>query len=275
MAADADVEALGPAVVDDSDARQGRRKKALASIGEVALYAGGTYVSRVAVWAFVGFGLASVLLGVQLASGALDFEHDQRVWIVVAIALVELVVGIAAFAFAGHNRALGRIVIYVLVKKGIATYAAGRILQLTVDAVKKTNTGAKVADAGQSFVENLPLQQAEDALKNAVGRFTRDGELEEGTQPGLGRRILRKVNAVLCARIETYLLAVFRKEATASGGGGISLAKVRDRALEPIDDVLTDVVEGAMRKQTLLMTAVVALVCLLPPVVVWGLSVSG
>jgi hypothetical protein len=92
------------------------------------------------------------------------------------------------------------------------------------------------------------LQRLEAALKQRVTTHLGSDDEDEGR--GLLPYVLRRARRVLVPRIESYLLTAYREEQRADGsGGGVSLAKVRERTLRAVSERLAELVMSPLNKQ--------------------------
>ena len=139
------------------------------------------------------------------------------------------------------------------------------ILDRTFRFFRHSSRVDRALGRAELWAENLPLQQWEDGLKSSVAARLAVDEFTD--QPGLNRRFLRWLRR-LCGRVIEYLLLrIVRQEVTATGGGGVSMARVRELALSMVDDLFIEAVEGAMNKALMVALLVPALAALLPVLV--------
>ncbi len=99
-----------------------------------------------------------------------------------------------------------------------------------------------------SGLGNLPLQRIEGALKQRLSTHLGTDAEDDGS--GVLSYVLRRARRALVPRIESYLLTAYREEQRTDGsGGGVSLAKVRERTLQNISGRLEELVMSPLNKQ--------------------------
>ena len=236
-------------------------------------------VSRTAAWGFFGLVMAGAAFSVLLAAGLLDLRTSWSAWLTWGLLPVYLAAGAGLLGYAGLWRGIGRTLIYVGIERGWAASVVERVLGATVDILRRSGPMQGVLDRGDKLLRNVPLQNAEDALKRAIGAYAREDDLE-GDARVFRRSVTRAVKGALARRVEKYLLAVVRAERTADGGGGVAMDRVIAVAPQQAQKAIGKMIRGTMRKQLLLMTAIALLVFALPPVVIvlvrtWALPGAG
>jgi len=113
------------------------------------------------------------------------------------------------------------------------------------------------------LAENLPLEQADDLLTEAVTRVLK-APVEGG---GPGGFLRRKILSVLVRKIELVTLAEFR--VADQSAGGVNLIMVRDRLGNEIDGLLMKITKSASRKTTTIFVSGILVACM---VGTWGIT---
>lgn len=224
-------------------------------------------VSRTAAWGFFGLVMAGAAFTALLIAGLLDLRTSWAAWLTWGLLPVYLVAGAGMLGYAGFWRGIGRTLIYVGIERGWAASVVERVLASAVDILHRAGPMQGVLDRGDKLLRNVPLQNAEDALKRAIGAYEGEDDIEGGGRV-FRRSVTRSVKRALARRVEKYLLAVVRAERTADGGGGVAMDRVIAVAPRQAQKAIEKMIRGTMRKQLLLMTALALLVFALPPVVI-------
>jgi len=194
--------------------------------------------TRAVLWTVVGFflGLVAdvgcfVLTLLTLERGALILGEPPFVLIPIAIPFVSA----AIFGLHGAHRGAARAALEIESKLGLVRYVVGRVL-----AFVESRFGSTIA--------NLPLDQAEAALKDAVSRYLGSGDATEGS--GLSGFVLRRAKRSITDKIETYLLSAYRAEATAIGaGGGVDIGRLGARVTLEMSTKMGELVMSPVNKQ--------------------------
>lgn len=235
--------------------------------GALALKSAGLIVSRALAWGTLGVVVAGVMWGALLGAGLLELRAEPPAPAVFkgVMLVLGLIAGGGVLGYVGAMRGIGRSVLHVGVERGLVLYLAAQVLDRTGARLSQSERAGQAAQ----LLENLPLQRWEDALKGATTDVLGE-DLPVGEAKGLRRRALGRLSGFVCSRIERYLLSIVRAEATEDGkGGGVSMARVRDVALEQIEAHFDDLVQGMMFKQLLLGVVIVGLAQSLGPLIVW------
>lgn len=199
---------------------------------------------RALLWAVLGMlggalaVAASLLLGVlTLDGGAASMLRGARF----LVPLLLPVIGFIAFGLHGANRGVAHAALALEAQWGLVAQLVGRAIAL-IDQ----HLGTRLA--------NLPLAQAESALKGVI-RTSLGSEETAQRRGGLTGWVLRQARALLTAKVEACLLSAYRAEykTDAAGGGGIDLAKVRDRAVEQLTGHLREFLLGPLNGQLMLL----------------------
>lgn len=196
---------------------------------------------RALVWGALGFaaGLAAIVLEVLLVwllfgSAGVLFSG----WRLAVTALLP-VAGAVLFFLHGSNRGVAHAVLALEAQWGLVRQVVDRVF-----ALLQPQFGERLG--------NLPLAQAEAALKQGIQRFL-------GSEPaggrGMGAWLLGKVRGLVTAKVEACLLAAYRAELTGSGGGGVDLAKLRERTVEELSGHLAERVLEPLNAQLILLLA--------------------
>lgn len=192
--------------------------------------------TRAVLWGAIGFAVGaagvvlSYLLGpLVLGRGALVLGY------LVAIPLAIPVLGAALFGVHGLHRGAARAALALEEEFGLVSHVVERVL-------------GKLQQRFGERLANLPLQQLETTLKEVVAGYLASREDDEGR--GLAAWVVRRARKAIAARLETYLLAAYREEQQQDGrGGGVSLAKVRERVTKELSARLAGLVMSPLNKQ--------------------------
>lgn len=253
--------------MDETPTRKRDRLAALAKTGARLAAIGLSRVVTRTLW----WGSWGLLLGIGIFSGLTLkglLAHpwpEADPWVMVLAGIFYIVGTCAGLGYAGFWRGVGRFVIHLGVAEGWVLVLTEGILDRMLSLMRRSRRMDAALDASELWAENLPLQKWEDGLKSSVAAYLGDEEAAlEGTR-GPHRRFLSWIRRLICRGIEKILLRIVRKEASQSGGGGVSMERVREVALEMSGELFTDGVEGAMNKQLLIVLALVSLAAATPP----------
>jgi hypothetical protein len=209
---------------------------------------------RMLSWGVTGFVFALITWNSQYWTNFMMIEAipiHPLVYQLTFLALY-LIVGMIVLGYVGVWRGIGRTVLYAGVKKGFVLYLVDAILDKFTGVLRKSNRIDRVMNDTQLNLENLPLQVWEDNLKLAVTQYLKKDDPSLSGIKRFQRRIAGTIKRLLCRRIEFFLLAIVRQEATNSGGGGISIQRVREVALRKIEGFFRDWIVGLMNKQLMI-----------------------
>jgi hypothetical protein len=214
----------------------------LGGAGNAALTVARHVPLRAALWALGGLLLGLLAVAVSLALGAATLEGPAsldggaaamlRASRYVVMLLIPLV-GFVAFGAHGFQRGIAHATLALEAQWGLI----GRIVGTTVAQLDR-QVGTRLA--------SLPLAHAEATLKALVGRAL--GDDADGRR-GFTGWVLRTLRNTIKGKVETYLLSAYRAEVTAQGGGGIDLAKLRDRVVEEATGHLRESLLGPLNLQ--------------------------
>jgi len=253
----------GQSAVDDPSqaavAADGEGAAAEQGLGSDLAFMGWTIMSRTLGWGalglflgcFVFFGLNRLLLLEHPRVGAWK-------WSLLPLYMLS---GAGLLAWAGLGRGLGRVAIYAMIKRGLARSLTERALELTAKRVQGDSPLSETLEAGEIWLQDLPLQRMEDYLKKALCLA---GDEDAGEAPGMARSFLLR-------QLERRLLRVVRAEVKGQGGGGICLKRVQELALESLDGLLDEFILGFMKKQTLVASLILLAIFLAGPLVIGSL----
>lgn len=196
-----------------------------------------------AVRAFVVTAVGMLLLGATLAVACGVIVADDGVGFIALAVLVCLVDFAILGAMLSMKRAVGTSLAAAFAKLQLGSTIARVVFARVLDVEEVDPHGDRgVVVARQA--ERVPLAAAEQRLRAAIDSVLR---VREGSQLGFFRRTLQKAAV---DKVEQYTLAQFREaQATA---GGVDLIKVRDEVAARIDGAVSDALEGALQKTTLL-----------------------
>lgn len=216
----------------------------LAGAGNAALAVVRHVPTRALLWAILGMLGGALAVAGSLLLGALTLDGGAASMLRGARFLVPLllpVIGFIAFGLHGANRGVAH--------AALALEAQWRLVEQLVDraiTLIGQHLGTRLA--------NLPLAQAESALKGVI-RTSLGSDETALRRGGLTGWVLRQARALLTVKVEACLLSAYRAEykADAAGGGGIDLAKVRDRAIEELTGHLREFLFGPLNGQLMLL----------------------
>jgi hypothetical protein len=239
-------------------------KQGIKIAGVVAL----KLVTRTLAWGSLGVILGAVAWAALFLAGQLEIEWLPWRYLVWVLLLVYVVAGGVALGYVGVWRGLGRAVLYLGVELGWVLYLIEQILDRMTGLMRRSDTIDRALDASEQFAANLPLQRWEDGLKRSVaGYLGETDELGSGLT-GFRRRITGGLKGFLCRQIEVFLLNIVRQEIDASGGGGgVSMARVREVALARAESYFVELIKGLMNKYLLIGSLVLIVVFAAAPVV--------
>lgn len=141
--------------------------------------------------------------------------------------------GAALFFVHGLHRGVAQAALALEAQWGLVAQIVDRVI-----GVIGQHLGARL--------HNLPLAQAEAAIKQGVQGFLGS---EASPPGGLRGWVVTKVRSLVTAKVETCLLAAYRAEQGEQGGGGVDLAKVRDRCVAEVSGHLAELVLGPLGSQ--------------------------
>ena len=198
--------------------------------------------TRMALWASIGF--VTGILGVVISYlvGVVVLERASIVLAyLISIPLSIPPLGAVLFGMHGLHRGAARAALALEEKFGLVAHVVDRVL-----ARLEARFGEKLA--------NLPLQQLEVGLKEAVAAYLGSRGEDEGR--GLVRYVVRRARGAIARRIETYFLAAYRAEMRSDGsGGGVAMQKVREQATRELSSRLGEILMSPLNKQlAILMT---------------------
>ncbi|TDR45757.1 hypothetical protein DFR29_104185 [Tahibacter aquaticus] len=194
---------------------------------------------RALLWGLSGFGagLLAVLLSALLAWLTLGSAGQLFAGPRIAVPLLLPLLGAALFFVHGLHRGVAHAALALEAQWGLVAQIVDRVVAL-VDQ----HLGARL--------HNLPLAQAEAAIKQGVQRFLGS---EASPAGGLLGWVVAKVRSLVTAKVETCLLAAYRAEQSEQGGGGVDLAKVRERTVAEVSGHLAELVLGPLRSQLIVL----------------------
>jgi hypothetical protein len=253
-----------------------RKRDRLAALALSGARLAGIGLSRVVtrtLW-WGGWGLVlgtAIFVGLKL-TGHLSFPWpDAEPWASILAGVIYIAGTAAALGYAGFWRGVGRFVIHLGVAEGWVLALVEGILDRLLGWLRRSRRMDAALDASALWAENLPLQQWEDGLKASVSAYLGDEEAL-GTTRGPHRRFLGFIRRLICRGIEKILLRIVRREVSESGGGGVSMERVREVGLAMSEELFTDGVQGAMNKQLLIVLALVSLAAATPPLLLRWLA---
>lgn len=240
-------------------------------------------LSRMLAWGFIGFVLALVTSILLWNFDLLTITvGDWNPWIFkVLFVFLYLITGVGVMGYIGMLRGIGRTILFVGLEHGLVFYLLDNILdRLGTKLYAHEGTAQKLDDA-QAMMANLPLAQWEDNIKSTISTYLNDdGEDALGQVKGIKGKLARLVRTILCKKIEAYLLKIVREEHTTAAdgsnqGGGISMAKVRQLAIERASAFFEAFIEKLMNKYLLFGTLALMLLFSIAPVTIYLVKTLG
>lgn len=194
---------------------------------------------RAVLWGLAGFGagLLAILLSALLAWFTLGSARPLFDGPRIAVPLLLPLVGAALFFVHGLHRGVAQAALALEAQWGLVAQIVDRVIGL-------------IGQQLGTRLHNLPLAQAEAAVKQGVQRFLGD---EASPAGGLRGWVVAKVRGLVTAKVETCLLAAYRAEQSEQGGGGVDLAKVRDRTVAEVSGHLAELVLGPLSSQLIVL----------------------
>lgn len=224
-------------------------------------------VTRTLAWGSFGLALGVVAWVVLYLAGQLEIDWPPWRYLVWVLLLLYAVGGAVGYGYVGVWRGLGRAVIYLGVELGFVVYLIEQILDRTTALMRRSDALGRAMDASERFAANVPLQSWEDGLKRSVESYLGEPDEIGSTASGIRRGVTRRLKAFLCRKVEVYLLAIVREEAGGQGGGGgVSMERVREVALERAERYFAELVKGIMNKYLLVGSLLVIAFFALAPV---------
>lgn len=211
----------------------------LSGTGSAALTVVKHVPGRSLLWGALGFaaGLLAIALSALLAWLLLGSAGPLFGGWRLAVTLLLPVAGAVLFFLHGSNRGVAHAVLALEAQWGLVRQVVDRVF-----ALLQPQFGERLG--------NLPLAQAEAAIKQGIQRFLGS---ESGGGRGFAAWLLGKVRALVTAKVEACLLAAYRAEQTGSGGGGVDLVKVRDRTVDELSGHLAERVLEPLNTQLILL----------------------
>ena len=229
-------------------------------------------ITRTLWWGGWGLILGSVLFFGLRSQDLLTLPWpDLEPWTSILLGVVYIVGVTGGLGYAGFFRGVGRFVIHLGVNEGWVLLLLEGLLDRLFRLFRRSRRLDAALNATELWGENLPLQEWEDGLQRSVSEYLGDeDDTFEGSR-GPHRRFLRWIRRMIGRVIGRLLLRIVRKEVSENGGGGVSMERVREVAMEMSEDLFIDVVEGTMNKQLLIVLLIVALVAATPPLLLFWL----
>jgi len=205
--------------------------------------------------AFAKTSFGMVVYAVLLTAGAIVIAADGSVTRSALAALLALAVGTALGVLVASKRALLGAAVYGVRSLGLGS----RLIDLVFGQLLRIDEFQAVGQRGVAVartVERLPLAEAERRLRAAVESLIAARPEGKGVRAWFARKIQER----LLRKIEELTLARFREQGAASGG--VDLVLVRNELAPKIDTLLTQPLEAAMLKITVLALVGAAIVSL-------------
>ncbi|WP_309896426.1 hypothetical protein [Archangium sp.] len=228
------------------------------SLGKAGVAAAATVTARV-----VGFGALGLLLGVvaffvELGTGLL--AHPWGPWRYLVYSLLFVYAGVGAFGFgtAGLWRGIGRVAMNLVEKHKLAQHVLERVFSRA--AVLSAG-----ADTPEALRRPLPIEAIRETLRQAIAGYDTSDDFEGGAR-GFSRTILRRIKGWLCRKLEERLIALVGEETRDTSIAELSLARLRERAEQDLQEWMLDVLDGARNRQARIWATFFVLVVALTPI---------
>lgn len=228
-------------------------------------HAASTISLRVLGWGALGAALGLFAAVVMLVSPALSAPHEgwrYAKWLVLPF---DVVCGVAIFAQLGVARGIARVVLHHAVDRGLVVTVLDRLLELCAERIGRDPRLGPMFEKVDVFAAELPLADYERVFKDAGARFLGGDDLEDGAG-GVRRWLQRKIKRALFERVEAYTLRIVRAEP-----GGVSLARVRQLALDEVEGAVRQMILGTMKKHALIASALLLVAFAVGPAVAFVL----
>lgn len=208
----------------------------LAKVGSALWIVARAVVTRALSWGASGLVLGLFVGGASAADVLFTLDRGAAVlWFFFVVPILTPLAGAALFGMHGLHRGLARAALALEREHGLVRHVVERVL------------GTLEERLGDSLA-NVPLDRLEGALRDATTRYLGSDDMREGT--GVSGFVLRRAKASVVRRIQKYTLAAFRAEKDEVGqGGGVSVAKVRDRVVRELGANLATIVMSPLNKQ--------------------------
>lgn len=240
-----------------------RLKAAAKAVGRAV----GTIVSRVVAWGAAGFALGLLGAIALLVSPALVASQPWWAFARYGTLVLYPLGGAVIFAHLGVARGVGRVALHHAVDQGLVIELLDRLFELAARAAARQPRVAALVDRADALAAELPLRDAELALKQAGDELVFGDDLDDGG--GARRWLMRKLRRLLVDAIEKYTLRIVRAEQ-----GGVSLERVRRVALERAEAGVRELIVGTMQKQLLVAAALLVALLAVAPVVAAALRAA-
>lgn len=193
-------------------------------------------ISRTLLWAAIGFVVGLVLAPISATIVFFTLDRGAAVlWPLVVAPAVLPFLGAALFGFHGSHRGIARAALALEQRFGLVLHVVERVM-----AFLEQRIGGPVS--------NLPLETIQRYVTEAMDRYLGSDDMNEGR--GVAGWVVRTSKRAVVRRIERYTLAAYRAESDGAGaGGGVSIAKVRDRVATELSTNLASLVMSPLDKQ--------------------------
>jgi hypothetical protein len=154
-------------------------------------------------------------------------------------------------------RGFGRVAMNLVEKHQLAQHVLERVFSRTEILVAGPDTP-------EVLHRPLPIQALRERLSQAIAAYSTSDDFEEGAR-GLSRAVLRRIKGWLCRQIEARLIELIGEETRDASIAELSLARLRERAEERLQDWMLDTLDGARNRKAKLCATFFFLVVALPP----------
>jgi len=230
------------------------------SIGKAGIAAAATVTARV-----VGFGTVGLILGVvafflEYGNGLLAHPWGPWRYLVFSLLLVYAGAGVFGLGTAGMWRGFGRVAMNLVEEHKLAQHILERVFS-------RTEVLAAGPDAPEFLHRPLPIEAVREKLSQAIAAYSKSDDFEEGAR-GLSRAVLRRIKGWLCRQVEERLIELIGEETRDASIAELSLARLRERAEEGLQDWMLDALDGARNRQAKIWATFFVLVVALPPLLI-------
>jgi hypothetical protein len=230
-----------------------------ASIGKSGVTAAATVTTRVVGLGALGLGLGVVAFFIEKGTGLL--AHPWEPWRYLVYVLLLAYAGGGAFGLgtSGMWRGIGRVAMNLVEQHKLTQHILERVFS-------RAALLAARADTPEILRKPLPIQAVRQTLRQAITDYSASDDIEGGAR-GLSRALLRRIKLWLCRRLEAQLIELIGEETRDTGLAELTLARLRERAEQELNERVLDALDGARNQQALLGVAIFAGVLALPPIV--------
>jgi len=228
------------------------------SLGKVGVAAAATITARVLGLGALGLFLGVVAFVLEKVTGLL--AHPWEPWSYLAYVLLPVYAGVGAFALgtSGLSRGIGRVAMNLVEEHKLAQHVLEHVFS-------RAAVLAAGADTPEVLRTPLPIQAVRAKLSQAIAGYSASDDFEGGAR-GLSRAVLRRVKRWLCRRVEARLIELIGEETRDASIVELSLARLRERAEQQLQERVLDALDGVRNQQVRLSVLLFAAMLALPPI---------